>query len=172
VDPVLRIPAPQNHGAQTELLVAAQPVRGPDGQPTGACIAVKDVTDRARLTEQVHQSRKMEAVGQLASGIAHDINNTLTAIDGYLSLALVALEKNHAATPCLEKIAIAAEQASQTTRTLLTFARPAPPRREPVELAPIIQQAMSMARGLMPATIDVDLDINEDGCLWVQADPT
>jgi signal transduction histidine kinase len=102
VDPVLRIPAPQNHGAQTELLVAAQPVRGPDGQPTGACIAVKDVTDRARLTEQVHQSRKMEAVGQLASGIAHDINNTLTAIDGYLSLALVALEKNHAATPCLD----------------------------------------------------------------------
>jgi PAS domain S-box-containing protein len=172
VDPVLRIPAPQNHGAQTVLLVAAQPVRGPDGQPTGACIAVKDVTDRARLTEQVHQSQKMEAVGQLASGIAHDINNTLTAIYGYLSLALVALEKNHAATPYLEKIAIAAEQASQTTRTLLTFAKPAPPRREPVELAPTIQQAMSMARGLMPATIDVNLDINEDGCLWVQADPT
>lgn len=172
VDPVLRIPAPQNHGAQTVLLIAAQAVRGPDGNPTGACVAVKDVTDRARLTEQVHQSQKMEAVGQLASGIAHDINNTLTAIYGYLSLALVALEKDHPSAPYLEKIAIAAEQASQTTRSLLTFARPAPPRREPVELAPIIQQAVSLARGLMPATIHIDVDLAAGGGLWVQADPT
>jgi len=114
----------------------------------------------------------MEAVGQLASGIAHDINNTLTAIYGYLSLALVSLDKGHQAKPFLEKIAIAAEQASQTTRSLLTFARPAPPRREPIELAPVVQQGMSMARGLMPATIETVLNLSAGEGLWVQADAT
>ena len=172
VDPVVHVPAPLNHGAESVWLVAVQPVREDGGQSAGACVAVKDITDRGKLQEQVHQIQKMEAVGQLASGIAHDINNTLTAIYGYLSLALVALDKDHRSTPYLEKIAIAAEQASQTTKSLLTFARPAPPRREPVELAPIVQQAMSMARGLMSAKIEITMDLRGGEGLWVQADAT
>lgn len=172
IDPVVRVPAPLNHGAESVWLVAVQPVRDAANETSGACVAVKDITERAKLQEQVHQIQKMEAVGQLASGIAHDINNTLTAIYGYLSLALVALDKDHRATPYLEKIAIAAEQASQTTKTLLTFARPAPPRHEPVELAPIVQQAMSMARGLMSATIETVIDLRAGEGIWVQADST
>lgn len=172
VDPVIRFISSKDSGIETIWLVAVQPVLDGAGHAEGACVAVKDITERTKLQEHVHQIQKMEAVGQLASGIAHDINNTLTAIYGYLSLALVALDKAHPASPYLEKIAIAAEQASQTTKSLLTFARPVPPRREPVELAPIVQQAMSMARGLMPATIETATDLLNAEGVWVQADAT
>jgi|GEM_PF-406167 len=172
IDPVVRLSDTKGSGMETIWLVAVQPVLERGETSGGVCVAVKDISEPTRLQEQVHQIQKMEAVGLLASGIAHDINNTLTAIYGYLSLALVTLDKSHAASPYIEKIAIAAEQASQTTKSLLTFARPVPPRREPVELAPIVQQAMSMARGLMPATILTVMDLRDAEGVWVQGDPT
>ncbi len=172
VDPVVRFTSSKHSGIEIIWLIAVQPVLDVSGQSEGLCVAVKDITERTKLQEHVHQIQKMEAVGQLASGIAHDINNTLTAIYGYLSLALVALDKSHPASPYLEKIAIAAEQASQTTKSLLSFARPVPPRREPVELAAVIQQAMTMARGLMPATIEIQTDLSGAEGVWVQGDST
>jgi signal transduction histidine kinase/CheY-like chemotaxis protein len=169
---VVQVPAGRDAGHTNVWLVAVRGIRDGSERLMGASIAVKDMTERTRLQQQLHQSQKMEAVGQLASGIAHDINNTLTAIYGYLSLALVSLHKDHEATPYLEKIAIAAEQASQTTRSLLTFARPVAPRRDPIELAPVVQQAVSMARGVMPARIQLAMDIEAGEGLWVQGDST
>ncbi len=172
LDPIVRVSSRQTPGMESVWLVTVRPVRDSAGSVAGASIAVKDLTERTKLESQLQQSQKMEAVGQLASGIAHDINNSLTAIYGYLSLALVNLEKTHESTPYLEKIAIAAEQASQTTKSLLTFARPTPPRREPLELAPVVQHAMSMARGVLPARVKVDADVERGEGVWIQADPT
>jgi two-component system, cell cycle sensor histidine kinase and response regulator CckA len=83
----------------------------------------QDITDRRLLEEQLRQSQKMEAIGRLAGGIAHDLNNALTAIAGYAELALGELANEHTARADVEEIRRAAERAGSVTRQLLTFSR-------------------------------------------------
>ena len=84
---------------------------------------VQDITERRQLEEQLRQSQKMEAIGRLAGGIAHDLNNALTAIAGYAELALGEVEPDHPARPDVEEIRRAAERAGSVTRQLLAFSR-------------------------------------------------
>jgi nitrogen-specific signal transduction histidine kinase/CheY-like chemotaxis protein len=84
---------------------------------------VQDITDRRQLEDQLRQAQKMEAIGRLAGGIAHDINNALTAIAGYAELALGVLTADHEARPDVEEIRRAAERAGSVTRQLLAFSR-------------------------------------------------
>src|SRR5262249_44145897 len=73
--------------------------------------------------DQLRQSQKMEAIGRLAGGIAHDLNNALTAIAGYAELALGQLDATQSARTDVEEIRRAAERAGSVTRQLLAFSR-------------------------------------------------
>jgi nitrogen-specific signal transduction histidine kinase/CheY-like chemotaxis protein len=84
---------------------------------------VQDTTERRLLEDQLRQSQKMEAIGRLAGGIAHDLNNALTAIAGYAELALGEVQPSHAARADVEEIRRAAERAGSVTRQLLAFSR-------------------------------------------------
>jgi two-component system, cell cycle sensor histidine kinase and response regulator CckA len=84
---------------------------------------VQDITDRRLLEDQLRQSQKMEAIGRLAGGIAHDLNNALTAIAGYSELALSAVPGDHPARADVQEIRRAAERAASVTRQLLAFSR-------------------------------------------------
>jgi PAS domain S-box-containing protein len=84
---------------------------------------VQDITERRQLEDQLRQSQKMEAIGRLAGGIAHDLNNALTAIAGYADLALGEVEADHPARADVEEIRRAAERAGSVTRQLLAFSR-------------------------------------------------
>jgi signal transduction histidine kinase len=84
---------------------------------------VQDITERRLLEDQLRQSQKMEAIGRLAGGIAHDLNNALTAIAGYTELALGQLSSHHVARADVEEIRRAAERAGSVTRQLLAFSR-------------------------------------------------
>ena len=84
---------------------------------------VQDVTERRLLEDQLRQSQKMEAIGRLAGGIAHDLNNALTAIAGYAELALGEVPADHPARADVEEIRRAAERAGSVTRQLLAFSR-------------------------------------------------
>jgi two-component system, cell cycle sensor histidine kinase and response regulator CckA len=84
---------------------------------------VQDVTERRLLEDQLRQSQKMEAIGRLAGGIAHDLNNALTAIAGYAELALGLLPDTHLARADVEEIRRGAERAGSVTRQLLAFSR-------------------------------------------------
>ena len=104
-----------------------------DGSTTYLVASVHDVTHTATIRQELEQHRafeeklrqaqKMEAIGRLAGGIAHDINNALTAIAGYTELALGEVEPNHPARPDVEEIRRAAERAASVTRQLLAFSR-------------------------------------------------
>jgi two-component system cell cycle sensor histidine kinase/response regulator CckA len=94
-----------------------------EGRPIRMIGAVQDITERRMLEDQLRQAQKMEAIGRLAGGIAHDLNNALTAIAGYAELALGAIEPDHPARPDVHEIRRGAERAGSVTRQLLAFSR-------------------------------------------------
>lgn len=101
----------------------ADVLRDDQGRAVRMIGVVQDITDRRHLEDQLRQAQKMEAIGRLAGGIAHDLNNALTAIAGYAELALGQLEKVHPARADVQEIRRGAERAGSVTRQLLAFSR-------------------------------------------------
>ncbi len=84
---------------------------------------LQDITERRELEEALRQSQKLEAIGRLAGGISHDLNNALTIIIGYAELVAGSLEQNDSVRQDVEQIRRAAERAESITRQLLAFSR-------------------------------------------------
>ncbi len=115
-----------------------------DGKPVGLRGLIHDITKRKQLEQQLAAAAKMDAVGQLAGGIAHDYNNLMTSILGYANLLvrrMPAGSANHRAAATIEQ---AAERATDLTRQLLGFARRGKNRIEPVDLHQIIADVVEL----------------------------
>lgn len=98
-------------------------VRSADGRPVRMVGTLQDITERRELEEALRQSQKLEAIGRLAGGISHDLNNALTIIIGYAELVAGSLEQNDSVRQDVEQIRRAAERAESITRQLLAFSR-------------------------------------------------
>ncbi len=108
-------------GTEFPVSISVAPLRAPG--VTGFLAVIRDVTESKRLQAQFLQAQKMESVGRLAGGVAHDFNNMLTAILGYADLTLLKLGAGHAVAPLIEEIRKAGERSASLTRQLLAFAR-------------------------------------------------
>ena len=96
----------------------------------GTSMIIRDITERKRaeqemtsLQEQLRQSQKLEAIGQLAGGVAHDFNNIITAVQGYSHLTLMRMEKDDPLRVNIEQILQASDRATTLTQSLLAFSR-------------------------------------------------
>jgi PAS domain S-box-containing protein len=111
------------HGAVRTVLASGRPILDSDGNKLGAVAAMIDITERKRLEQQVRHSQKMEAVGHLAGGVAHDFNNFLTIITGYGQMLQRNLEPGTALRGHVDEILKSGERAAALTRQLLAFSR-------------------------------------------------
>ena len=94
-----------------------------EGEAVRMAGVIADITERRQMEEQLRQSQKMEAVGQLAGGVAHDFNNILTVIAGYATILMMELLEKREQGEVIEQIINASERAAQLTRGLLAFSR-------------------------------------------------
>jgi PAS domain S-box-containing protein len=148
------------------------PIVGEDGRAVRILSMVRDVTERIRIEEELRQAQKMDAIGQLASGVAHDFNNLLTAIFGYTNLARRTLAPGHPANNSLDRVEEAARQASGVTRALLTFSREGAAEKRPFPLGLAVRDAVRLLRRTLPSNIDLRADYNAEGAPWIMGDPT
>ena len=129
-----------------------------------------DVTERVQLEERFRHAQKMEAVGQLAGGVAHDFNNILTAVLGYADLLLSRIGPADPHRTALEEIKKGGERAAALTRQLLAFSRRTPTQLVSVDVNGAIRGVESMLRRLVGDNLEFRLDL-ADGLGPVRADP-
>src|SRR5436309_76382 len=125
-------------------------------------VIVEDVTEQQRLHEQLRQAQKMEAIGQLAGGVAHDFNNMLTAILGYAELLTGQIGPDKLIGQDLREIQKAAERAASLTRQLLAFSRKQVLAVKVVDLSTVVRDLEPMLRRLLGETVRIRTNFAKD----------
>ena len=138
--------------------------------PIGYLITVRDVTEDRRQQRRTLQSQRMESVGMLAGGVAHDFNNILMGILGYTSLAKDALDKAHPAYRMLNTIEQSGERAAGLTNELLAYARGGKYRSVAVRIDEQVDELLNILATNLPRGIAIRKDYAKD-LPFVLADP-
>src|SRR5438093_775410 len=137
-------------------------VRDADGQVLYFEGSVEDITERLNLEAQLRHSQKMESVGQLAAGVAHDFNNVLTILKGHADLLLARDNLPPDYSESLERISSAADRAANLTRQLLTFSLRQVMQPQVLGLNEVIRNVARMLERTLGENIAVRLDFASD----------
>ncbi len=148
-------------------LVSAE-VLQPGDRP-GLLVSFVDITERLELEEQLRHSQKMEAVGQLAAGVAHDFNNVLTIIRGHAGLLAEAEELAPETRESAEHVAAASRRASELTRQLLAFSRRQAMELTGVDLNAELEEFSRMMESVLGERIELRREFFPDK-IWILAD--
>ncbi|NLF29799.1 MAG: PAS domain S-box protein [Planctomycetes bacterium] len=167
---------PFDEGGKVWIHWITVPVKNDLGEVTGLLCIYWDVSEQrraaaeqARLLEQLRRAQKMEALGRLASGMAHDFNNQLTVIGGYCDMLLLGLGQDDPAAPALREILNATERSMELTGSLLALGRKHPVAPQTIDPAAVIGELTdTLARTLGE---DIRLSIRTAGTVgFVKAD--
>lgn len=165
-DPNARIDALELHTQRPEgervLLVDARPVHGARGQRIGRVWTTLDVTAERHVTEALSHAQRMETLGALAGGLAHDFNNQLTAILGNARLLLDDLSEDDPHRASVVDLERAAEHCTDLTRGLLTIARPAPASRRPVDLGRMLSELEALLHASLGHDVRLEVSVAPD----------
>ena len=139
-----------------------------DGNERLLAIAL-DITERLKLEEQLRHAQKLEAVGVLAGGVAHDFNNILTVIGGYCELLKLDLPEGNPVRDKVLQISSAVDRASNLTRSLLAFSRKGEVKAAPANLNDIVKGVEKFLRRIIGEDIALNT-VLADGALWAVVD--
>jgi two-component system, cell cycle sensor histidine kinase and response regulator CckA len=157
-------------GAVRWLHSVKVPLTSPDGTSRQVLRVATDITERKHLEEQVRQAQKLEAVGTLAGGVAHDFNNVLAAIRASVELSLLDLAPDHALRSELEEIAGMVDRGAGLTRRLLAFSRRQVLEARPLELTELVSHTMTMLERIIGEDIRLRMEPTTGPCT-VLGDP-
>ncbi len=158
-----------SRGNPIYMEIKAYPMRDSLGKVVSAIEVHNDISERKQLEEQLRHSQKMEAIGTLAGGVAHDFNNILTAIIGYGSLLQMRIDPASPLRSSVDQILASTERASNLTRRLLTFSRKQNAVLKPVDLNTIVGRVNNLLGMLIGEDIEIKLQLHPTG-LGMQAD--
>jgi signal transduction histidine kinase/CHASE2 domain-containing sensor protein/ActR/RegA family two-component response regulator len=153
-----------------EVRVTGQLWRDLSGQVVRVAGAVADITHERALEGQVRQGERMQAIGLLAGGVAHNFNNLLTIIIGKLDLARCQIPPQAPASGLLDGATAAAHTATQVARRLLAVARCDKFEPSEIDVGGRLQGVAALLRDTLPATLHLELDLDADAGM-IDADP-
>jgi two-component system cell cycle sensor histidine kinase/response regulator CckA len=153
--------ARRRDGTMVHLELAVAEVPGGDQR---LVVSVRDVTERKRLEAEVQRTQKMDTVGMLAGGVAHDFNNVLTGIQSAAALARLDLAVDHPAQSDLAEIERQCQRAGALVRQLLAFARRQPLAQRTLSLNQVVLDVESLLRRVIGEPVKLVTELSED--LW------
>ena len=144
-------------GTEIDCLLTATGRMGPSGQLRGYQGIIHDLGERKLLEEQLRQSQKLEVVGQLAGGVAHDFNNMLTGITGYTELVLGTFPTEAPVADDLRKVLEFSHRAAGLTQQLLAFSRRQPLEPEVLNLNALVANTVELLQRLIGENIATEV---------------
>ncbi len=161
-------------GNEAVYEITASPVQGREGRISGVIIVAQNVTEQYSLERQLRHTQKMEAIGTLAGGVAHDFNNVLTPIMGYAEIIRIKMKNDgfHDETVYnyLSEILKASKRAKSLVEQVLTFSRGIEKKAILQYMHPIVKEVMKLMRVTLPSTIVIKESVDEH-CGRVLIDP-
>ena len=145
-------------GEERWIDIYAAPLRDRRGRTVGVAGQLVDVTERVQLEAQLLHAQKMEAIGLLASGLAHDFNNTLTVAGGFAELIKTETNDGQIATDAAAIVEVV-DKARELTRRLLAVARDTSRPSEPVDVCDVVVDLAPLLRHLLGGEVEVELDL-------------
>lgn len=158
-----------SEGRSLYVEIKSYPMKDTSGKIVSVIETVRDVTEKKHLEEQLQHAQKMESIGHLASGVAHDFNNFLTAIIGCGTLLDMKLAKNSPLREYTNAILSTSERAAQLTRSLLTFSRKQAVNPIPMNLNEVMTVIWKLLQKLVGEEIKLNLTLSEQ-ILTIMAD--
>jgi len=157
------------NGKEVNVIVTANVI----GNGAGDIIAyrgiLKDVTEQRALQQQLIQAQKMESIGTLAGGVAHDFNNIMCAILGYASIMKMNMKDDHPFYNYLDTIESSANRAAQLTNQLLAFARAGKPNVKVLNINMIVKETINLIKETFNRSIEIESEL-EDDILSIEGD--
>jgi len=139
--------------------VTVSPISNDEGKISHYIAVQEDVSEQEALHKQLMQAQKMEAMGSLVAGVAHDFNNVLAGIMGNCYLAEVKVDNPHQVREKLDRIRKQSQQAAGLIRQLLIFARQEMIRMQPLPLGSLIRESLKLQRASIPENVELKTDI-------------
>jgi signal transduction histidine kinase len=146
------------------------PIRGEGGKVTGAVLVFRDMTGRKQMEEKLQHSQKMEAVGRLAGGVAHDFSNLLNVILGYAARILAEPPTDKILRKRVNEIRKAGERAMALTRQLMTVSRKPTFKPKVFDLRNLASEMYDLLCSMMSSRIELKLNMGAEPAL-IRADP-
>ncbi|MDA9531716.1 CHASE3 domain-containing protein [Bradyrhizobium sp. CCBAU 25338] len=162
---------PHSGNTPRHLMISGRPMRDGQGNVSGAVLVYHDATTSRETERQLHQSQKLDAIGKLTGGVAHDFNNMLTVISGNTETLVESLKDQPELQRTARLIDDAAERCAELIQHLLAFARRQPLEPRNVEINAAIADIAKLLRPTLGEQIQIET-VLEQGAMTTHIDPS